>query len=117
MNRTFCTSITLAAAVCIAPFAARAQDARVTTAATVSQAECAGAAHLSYTQRRVADLATQGIDPLRHFILRTRMIYQLDLMETVEWLDRRRALLAACGQRSAQVDPTAALVSGPIQLH
>lgn len=119
MNRTFCTLITLAASVCIAPLQARAQDAQVMTAAsTVSEAECAGAAHLSYTQRRVAELATQGIVPLRQFILRTRMIYQLDLMETVAWLDHRRALLAACEQRSAHIDPIAsASVSGPIQLH
>lgn len=118
MNRTFCTLITLAASVCIAPFQARAQDAQIMTATMVSEAECAGAAHLSYTQGRVAELATQGIVPLRQFILRTRMIYQLDLMETVAWLDHRRALLAACGQRSAQINPLAsALVSRPIQLH
>jgi hypothetical protein len=119
MNRTFCTLITLAASVCIAPLQARAQDAQVMTAtSTVSEAECAGAAHLSYTQRRVAELATQGIVPLRQFILRTRMIYQLDLMETVAWLDHRRALMAACEQRSAHIDPIAsASVSGPIQLH
>jgi hypothetical protein len=119
MNRTLCTLITLAASVCIAPFQARAQDAQViTAAATVSEAECAGAARLSSTQGRVAELATQGVVPLRQFILRTRMIYQLDMMETVAWLDHRRALLAACGQRSAHIDPTAsASVSGQIQLH
>ena len=118
MNRTLCTLITLAASVCIAPFQARAQDAQVMTATTVSEAECAGATHLSYTKRRVAELATQGIVPLRQFIWRTRMIYQLDLMETVAWLDHRRALLAACGQRSARIDPIAsASISWPIQLH
>jgi len=119
MNRTFCTLITLAASVCIAPFQARAQDAQViTAAATVSEAECAGAAHLSSTQGRVVELATQGVVPLRQFILRTRMIYQLDMTETVAWLDHRRALLAACGQRSARIDPiVSASVSGPIQLH
>jgi len=36
------------------------------------------------------------------------MIYQLDTMETVAWLDQRRALLAACEQRSARIDPMAA---------
>jgi hypothetical protein len=118
MNRTFCTLITLAASVCIAPLQALAQDTQVMTASTVSQAECAGAAHLSSTQGRVAELATQGVVPLRQFILRTRMIYQLDMTETVAWLDHRRALLAACGQRSARIDPIAsAAVSGPIQSH
>ena len=110
MNRTFCTLITLAASVYIAPFQARAQNAQV------SAAECASAAHLSYPQRRVAELATQGFVPLRQFILRTRMIYQLDLMESVAWLDRRGALLAACGQRSAQVEPVTTAL-GPIQSH
>lgn len=36
------------------------------------------------------------------------MIYQLDTMETVAWLDQRRGLLAACEQRSARIDPIAA---------
>jgi hypothetical protein len=36
------------------------------------------------------------------------MIYQLDLIESVAWHDRRRALLAACEQRSARFDPDGA---------
>ena len=108
MNRTFCTLITLAACVCVAPIQALAKDAEAIEIASTSAAECAGAAHLSYVHGRVAELAIQGIDPLRQFLLRTRMIYQLDLMETVAWLDRRRALLAACEERSARADPVAA---------
>ena len=120
MNRTLCTLITLAAFVCIAPLQARAQDAQVMTAAsTVSGAACASAAHPFYPQgRRVAELATQGIVPLRELHLEDSVIYQLDLMETVAWLDHRRALLAACEQRSAHVDPIdSAVISGPIQSH
>lgn len=106
MDRTLCTLVTFAACVFLAPPSARAQEAMVTTtAATASDLECAGAAHLLYTQRRIADLATQGVVPLRQFILRTRMIYQLDLMEAVAWLDQRRALLAACGQTAAHIQP------------
>jgi hypothetical protein len=108
MNRTFCTLITLAASVCVAPIQALAKDSQVIPTTMTSAAECAGATHLCYVHGRVADLATQGIVPLRQFLLRTRMIYQLDLIETVAWLDQRRALLAACEERSARTDPVAA---------
>jgi len=108
MNRTALTSIPLAAALCIAPFLAHAQDSQLSAAATVSNAECARAAHLSPLQGRVVEKAGQGILPLHEFIWRTRMIYQLDTLETVAWLDQRRAVLAACDQRSARIDPVPA---------
>ena len=108
MNRTLSTLIPLAASLCIAPFLTHAQAAQVTAATTVSKAECAGAASLSHVQSRVVEKAAQGIVPLRQFIWRTRMIYQLDLTESVAWLDQRRALLAACEQRSASIDAGAA---------
>jgi hypothetical protein len=107
MNRTLSALIPLTASLCIVPFPAHAQDARLTTAATISNAECAGAAHQSYVQGRIVEKAAQGMAPLRQFVWRTRMIYQLDLMETVAWLDQRRALLATCEQRSARIDPIA----------
>ena len=108
MNRTLSTLIPLAASLCIAPFLAHAQDAQAIAAAAISNAECAGAAPLSYAQGRIVEKAAQGIVPLRQFVWRTRMIYQLDLLESVAWLDQRRALLAACEQRSARIDPMAA---------
>ena len=108
MNRTLSTLIPLTASLCIVPFLTHAQDAQLTTATTISNAECAGAAHQSYLQGRIVEKAAQGIVPLRQFVWRTRMIYQLDLMETVAWLDQQRALLAACEQRLAHVDPIAA---------
>ena len=108
MNRTLATLIPLAASLCIAPFLAHAQGAQVTMATTISNAECAGAAHLSYLQGRIVEKAAQGPVALRQFVWRTRMIHQLDTMETVAWLDQRRALLAACEQRSARIDPIAA---------
>jgi hypothetical protein len=100
--------IPLTASLRIAPFLAHAQDAQVTTPTTISSAECSLAAHLSSLQGRIVDKAAQGTVPLRQFVWRTRMIYQLDTMETVAWLDQRRALLAACEQRSARIDPMAA---------
>jgi len=108
MNRTLFTLIPLAASVCIAPLLAHAQDAQVTTATTISNAECADAARLSHVQGRIVEKAAQGIVPLRQFVWRTRLTHQLDLMESVGWLDQRRELLAACEQRSARIDPDAA---------
>ena len=108
MNHTFSALIPLTAALCIAPFLAHAQDARLTAATAISNAECAGAARVSYVQRRIVDKAAQGIVPLRQFVWRTRMIYQLDTTDAVAWLDQRRALLAACEQRSARIEPISA---------
>jgi hypothetical protein len=105
MNRTLSTLIPLAASLCVAPFLTHAQTGQATTGASISNAQCVGAASLSYVQGRIVEKAAQGIVPLRQFVWRTRMIYQLDLMESVAWLDQRRALLAACEQRSARIDP------------
>ena len=82
MNRTLSALIPLTASLCIAPFPSHAQDAQLTTAAAIRNAECAGAAHLTHVQARIVEKAARGIVPLRQFIWRTRMIHQLDLMET-----------------------------------
>ena len=109
MNRPLFTLIPLAAAVLYtAPFATHAQAAQVAAAATMRHAECAGAAPLSYVQGRIVEKAVQGTVALRQFVWRTRMIHQLDLMESVAWLDQRRALLAACERCPASIDPDAA---------
>ena len=108
MNRTAFAWMSLAASLCIAPLPAHAQDARLAAATAITNAECAGAADLSPLQRRVVEKAAQGIVPLRQFVWRTRAIYQLDTIEAVAWLDQRRALLAACEQRSAGIDAIAA---------
>ena len=107
MNRTLWTWIPLTASLCIAPLLTHAQAAQASTASTISNAECAGAADLTSLQGRIVEKSAQGIVPLRQFIWRTRMIHQLDLMESVAWLDQRRALVAACEQRSAHTNPGA----------
>ena len=98
------------AALCIAPSLAHAQDAQdaQVAAAAIPSAGCAGAASLSPLQARIVEKAAQGTVPLRQFVWRTRNIHQLDTMETVAWLDQRRALRAACEQRSAGIDPVVA---------
>ena len=108
MKRTLCTLITFAACVGSVPLQALATEAPVVAASTATEAECQRAAHPSGVQGRVVELGAQGIVPLRSFVLRTRAIYQLDLMETVAWLDQRRALLAACGQRAARANSVTA---------
>ncbi|WP_280155956.1 hypothetical protein [Piscinibacter sp. XHJ-5] len=107
MYRTFATLIAVPAALCIAPFPAHAQDAEAAAVRT-SDAGCASAATLSNLQGRIVDKAVQGTVPLRQFVWRTRMIYQLDVMDTLAWIDQRRAALAACEQRTARVEPIAA---------
>jgi hypothetical protein len=102
MNPTLSALIPLAKSLCCALFLTQANAAEVTK---VSSAECARASSLSHVQSRIVEKAAQGIVPLKHFIWRTRMIYQLDLTESVAWFDQRRALLEACEQRSARTDP------------
>ena len=104
MNRTLTTLFPLAASLCIATCPAHVQAAPFTTAATVASAGCASATPLSHVQARIVEKAEQGVVPLRQFVWRTRMVYQLDLLESVAWLDQRRAQLADCEQRSARVD-------------
>lgn len=108
MNRILANLVPLTTSLCIAPFLAHAQEVRPTAADAISNADCAGAAHLSYVQGRIVEKAAQGIVPLRQFVWRTRMVHQLDTMDTVAWLDQRRALLAACERSSARVGPIAA---------
>ena len=75
-------------------------------AAAPSAAECERSASLTHVQRQVVDKAAQGIRPLVLYIHRTRMIHQLDVMETIAWLDERRELRRACGERVGQLAPS-----------
>ena len=85
----------------------RAQEAPLVGAANPAAATCAGEAGLSNEQRRIVVHADAGFASLRGFVLRTRMIYRLDVREAAAWLDRYRAANALCGQRMARVDPIA----------
>ena len=108
MNHFHSALVAVAATLCIAPSLTQAQDVQVMAAVAIPNAGCAGAAGLTPLQGRVVEKAAQGIVPLRQFVWRTRNIHQLDTMQTVAWLDQRRALLAACAQRSASIDPVVA---------
>jgi hypothetical protein len=82
------------------PYAAHARDGAVlvaATATTTSAPECARSANPSFVQRQILEKAAQGVRPLVLYIQRTRMIHQLDVMETIAWLDQRRA----CGAQVA----------------
>jgi hypothetical protein len=95
MNRSII--VAALALLASAPLSALAID----TASTPSAAECARSASLSSVQRQLVDKAAQGIRPLVQYIYRTRMIYQLDVMETIAWLDQRREMRQACGERAS----------------
>ena len=85
-----------------APLSAHAGDSlQLAAASAPSAAECQRSASLTPVQRQLVDKAAQGIRPLVQYIHRTRMIYQLDVMETAAWLDQRRELRQACGELAA----------------
>jgi hypothetical protein len=95
MNRYI--TLTALALLCGASFSARASDDdTVQAAAATGAAECRAAPGLTRVERQVVDKAAQGVRPLMQFIQRTRMIYQLDAMETVAWLDRQREAQRTC---------------------
>jgi hypothetical protein len=101
-------TIALAAIAGLAASPGRAQDAALPVAAAApAAAACAGQASLTNEQRRIVAHADAGFASLRRFVLRTRMIYQLDVRETAAWVDALRARSALCGQRIASVDPVA----------
>ena len=108
MTRILPLSLPLVAFLSYAPCASHAQDLDVAAVTAVSAAACSGLDHMTYLQRRIVAKAAQGITPLRLYVWNTRAIYQLDLRETVAWLDQRRALSEACQSRVARVDSIAA---------
>ena len=72
----------------------RAEPLAATTASTVV-APCPSPTPV---QRRILDAASKGAGALRGFIWITRGIYQLDFVETVQWVDSYRARRLACRQ-------------------
>ncbi len=58
---------------------------------------CGGGTVLTGLDARVVEKAAQGVGALRQYVWLTRSIYQLDLSETIAWLDQERAAAAACG--------------------
>lgn len=76
----------------------------VAAASPVSATACEGAAQLTRVQQTLVDKAAQGARPLMQYIDITKFIHQLDAMETVAWLDRRRELQRACAQRVASLE-------------
>ena len=88
-----------------ASLSVRAADSlQLAAASAPSAAECQRSASLTRVQRHLVDKAAEGVRPLAQYIYRTRMIHQLDVMETVAWLDQRRELRQACGERTMTGD-------------
>jgi hypothetical protein len=87
-----------------APFSTQAADAlQLAATSAPGAAECERVNSLTFVQRRVVAKAAEGVRPLVQYIHRTRAIHQLDVVETVAWLDERRELQRACGGRTTQL--------------
>jgi hypothetical protein len=96
------------AARCFAAVALPLSTAGALAAASgVAQAAptCDDPAH-SMVQRRIVAKADQGRDALIRFVSINKPVYQLDLLETVAWLDAQRAQREAC-MTTVSLAPTA----------
>ena len=103
MNAILRTSLIALAIFCLAP--AQAQSVEPTVAMSASKAACTAPETLALVQRRIVEKAAEGGPAVIQFVHRTRMIYQLDPIETVAWLDQRRAAKAACAVALADATP------------
>jgi hypothetical protein len=96
------------AARCFAAIALLLSTAGALAAASgVAQATptCDDPAH-SMVQHRIVARADQGRDALIRFVAINKPVYQLDLLETVAWLDAQRARREAC-MTTVSLGPTA----------
>jgi hypothetical protein len=103
---TRCTlALATAAAATLVLIPAVGHAADTLAAAGTTGANCGSLGTFTSVQRTIVEKASQGAVPLIQYVQRTRMIHQLDLTETLAWLDERRALAAAC--RTAGADGAA----------
>lgn len=94
MNTTLrCTGIAALSVACVG-FAVPAVAADESRFATT---DCKA---LPGLQRRIVEKADQGVDALRRFVFRTRSVYQLDMSELAQSLDKWRAA-ARCADHVA----------------
>ena len=81
---------------------AQAADLPATTSDTYALATAdrtaAGCPPLNFSnlQRRVLNEADRGGESLRRYVVRTRMLHQLDIHETSHWVDQVRQRNADC---------------------
>ena len=92
----FIQSVLVPAMACVAALSVQAQERSpaVSSVGTLASV-CASAADLTVAQRGVVQTAAQGVVPLRQFVDRTRLIFELDMMEVTTWLELRQG----CAQR------------------
>ena len=64
---------------------------------------CRQGAELSGLDARIVDKASQGVGALRQYLWVTRGIYNLDMTNTVAWLDQQRAGRAICVSDASSV--------------
>src|SRR5262249_38110845 len=71
-----------------------------------AQAKCPGP--MTWLQQRVVTKHAQGTDELRRYIFITRSMYQLDMADTVAWIEERKQSEATCRAAVASAEPTVA---------
>ena len=103
---TLALATAAAATLVLIPAVGHAAD---TLAAAGTGANCGSLGTFTSVQRTIVEKASQGAVPLIQYVQRTRMIHQLDLTETLAWLDERRALATAC--RTAGADDAAVVAA------
>lgn len=72
-----------------------------TSLAADSETSCAG---IGYAQLRIVEHANQGVDALRRYVIITRPVHQIGMVEVIESLDAWRAR-ARCATSTA-ADPS-----------
>ena len=97
MNPIRVSVLTAVVATLSAPLACSAAPAPDTTIAGCS------AVPTSLAQRRIVEEAARGLPALISFVNRSQPIYQLRVVDAVEWLDEERARRTACLRASADV--------------
>ena len=81
-------------------------------AAPESEPAACREAPLSSLQQRLVDKSEQGVEALRQFVFNTRAIYQLDLVETADWVAARREAVRRCMAARAAAAEAAARAGG-----
>lgn len=106
MNRSAKFLASVLITVAASPFAAfGAPDATPANADTVQvaalaalarQERCGGQAAMTGLQRRILEHASKGVDELRRFVSISRSVHQLDMMDTVAWIERVGTATSEC---------------------
>lgn len=104
MNRFTLSKLASAVTLCLASLGVQAQ-AQAGASGSTESVVCAVADDLTLAQRGIVKAAAQGNGSLRMYVRRTQLIYGLNTMEALGWLEAHPQARATCVVRvaSAQV--------------